>query len=108
MQNIYNQATAKIHFDKLVSDEFPTNRGVRQGDPLSPKLFTAVTKEVFKKADISEGINVDGKNLTNLRFADEFALFNVKKWKALKLGKSESWPRNTQEKDKIHDKPCRQ
>ena len=28
------------------------------------KLFTAVMEEVFKKADISEGINVDGENLT--------------------------------------------
>ena len=32
--------------------------------------------EVFKKADISEGVNVDGKNPTNLRFADNVALFN--------------------------------
>ena len=28
--------------------------------------FTAVMEEVFKKADISEGVNVDGENLTNL------------------------------------------
>ena len=60
-----------------MSDEFPVNRGVRQ-DPLSPKLFTAVMEEVFKNADISEGINVDGENLTNLRFADDVALFNEK------------------------------
>ena len=40
--------------------------------------FTAVTEEVFKKADISEGINVDGENLTNLRFANDIVLFNEK------------------------------
>ena len=62
-----------------MSDELPVNRGVRQGDPLTPKLFTAVKEEVFKKADISEGINVDGENLTNLRFADDVALFKEKK-----------------------------
>ena len=33
-------------------------------------------EEVFKKADITEGVNVDGENLTNLRFADDVALFN--------------------------------
>ena len=33
-------------------------------------------EEVFKKADISEGVNVNGENLTNLRFADDVALFN--------------------------------
>ena len=76
LQNIFNQATARVHLDKLVSTEFPVHRGVRQGDPLSPKLFTAVMEEVFKKANTSEGVNVDGENLTNLRFADYVALFN--------------------------------
>ena len=75
LQNIYNQATARVHLDKLVSTEFPIHRGVRQGDPLSLKLFTAVMEGVFKKADISEGVNVDGENLTNLQFADDVALF---------------------------------
>ena len=59
-----------------MSAELPIHRGVRQEDPLSPKLFTVVMEEVFKKADISEGVNVDGENLTNLRFADDVALFN--------------------------------
>ena len=31
---------------------------------------------VFKKADISEGVNVDGENLTHLRFSHDVALFN--------------------------------
>ena len=51
------------------------HRGVRQRDPLSPKLFTAVMGDVFKKANISEGVNVEGENLTNIRFADDVALF---------------------------------
>ena len=76
LQNIYNQATARVHLDKLVSTEFQIHRGVRQGDPLSPKLFTAVMEEVFKKAEISEGVNVDGENLSNLRLADDVALLN--------------------------------
>ena len=76
LQNIYNQATARVHLDKLMSTEFQIHRGVRQGDPLSPKLFTAVMEEVFKKAEISEGVNVDGENLSNLRFADDVALLS--------------------------------
>ena len=76
LQNIYSQATASICLDKLVSDELHINREIRQGDPLSPKLFTAVMEEVFKKTDISEGINVVGENLTNLRFADDVALLS--------------------------------
>ena len=72
LQNIYSQATGRIHLDKLVSDEFPIHRGVKQGDPLSPKLFTAVVEEVFKKADISEGINVNGENLKICRRCSSF------------------------------------
>ena len=33
-------------------------------------------EEVFKKAEISEGVNVDGENLSNLRFDDDVALLN--------------------------------
>ena len=50
-----------------MADEFPIKRGVRQRDPPSPTLFTAVNEEFFKKADIAEEINVDGENLTRHR-----------------------------------------
>ena len=41
-------------------------------------LFTAVTEEIMKHADISEGIIIDRQHLTNLRFVDAAALFNEK------------------------------
>ena len=47
---------------------------MRQGDPISPKLFTAVIEEIFKKAYLDKGINIDGERLQNLRFADDVAL----------------------------------
>ena len=68
-------------------------------------------EEVFKKVDISEGVNVDGENLTNLREADDVALFNEttrqmeKTLKQSELRKSESWLKNAQRKDKVQDKP---
>ena len=48
---------------------------MRQGDPISPKLFTATIQEVFKNAQLKEeGINIDGEKLPNLRFDDDAAL----------------------------------
>ena len=33
--------------DNQVSEKIPILRGVRQGDPVFPKLFTATIQEVF-------------------------------------------------------------
>ena len=81
---------------------------------LSPKLFTAVMKEVFKKADISEGVNVDGENLTKLRFADDVALFNKTKQMEKHLNNLNSESLKVVLKIhkgktiKVYDKPCGQ
>ena len=74
LENIYKGATARVHLDNHVSEPFAIGRGMRQGDPISPKLFTAVIEEIFKKADLDKGINIDGERLQNLRFADDVAL----------------------------------
>lgn len=65
-----------IYIDKDVSKPIQIHRGVRQGDTISPKIFTAaIEEEVFKKLDLTErGINIDGEWLTDLRFADDVAL----------------------------------
>ena len=71
-------------------------------------------EDIFKKADISEGSNVDGELDTYLCSTDYVIVLTNKrnKWgktfEHTKLGKSESWLRNTHGKDKIYDKPSRQ
>ena len=53
-------------------------RGVRQGGPISRKLFTCILEDVFRKLDWEDkyGITLNGKKLTNLRFADDIVLFS--------------------------------
>jgi hypothetical protein len=76
IEDIYTNATATIYIDNDASQPIQINRGVRQGDTLSPKIFTAaVEEEVFKKLDLEvRGVNIDGERLTDLRFADDVAL----------------------------------
>ncbi|WKY10286.1 hypothetical protein Q1695_002549 [Nippostrongylus brasiliensis] len=61
-------------FRRLIS--IPIEKGVRQGDTISPKLFTAALQWVMKSLDWDEnGIREDGKFLSNLRFADDIITF---------------------------------
>ena len=49
---IYTDATAIIHLENDVSKPIHIKRGVRQGDTISPKIFTAAMEEVFKNLDL--------------------------------------------------------
>ena len=74
IHNIYSNSTASVRLHKD-TEKFPIERGVRQGDTMSPKLFTATLEHAFKTLDWeNKGINIDGKRLNNLRFADDVVL----------------------------------
>ncbi|GFS15512.1 retrovirus-related Pol polyprotein from type-1 retrotransposable element R2 [Elysia marginata] len=72
--NILEEITERVHIDNMESELFPIKRGVRQGDPISPKLFTAAIEMIFRKAELKHGLNIDGETLNNLIFADDVAL----------------------------------
>ena len=74
LQNIDRDASARVHLDKHTSESFPIERGVRQGNPISPKLVTAAIEQVFQKSNLQTGSEIYGENLTDLHFADDVAL----------------------------------
>ena len=77
LEDIYTNATAKIHIENDVSKGIQIERGVTHGDTISPKMFTAAMEEIFKKLNLQDrGLNIDGEKLTDtdLRFAYDVAL----------------------------------
>ena len=75
LAKIYSNTQAKIRTDQ-VGLSFALQRGVRQGDPMSPKLFTCLLEHIFRQLDWqNRGIEIDGRRLSNLRFADDIILF---------------------------------
>ena len=76
LENIYAKGTAVVRLHKD-TEKIKIGKGVRQGDTISPKLFTACLEGIFRKFSWeSKGINVDGEYLNHLRFADDIVLIS--------------------------------
>ena len=58
-------------------DWFQIGKGVRQGCILSPCLFNLFAEYIMQNARLDEaqaGIKIAGRNITNLRYADDTTL----------------------------------
>ncbi|KAK6764274.1 hypothetical protein RB195_024552 [Necator americanus] len=74
LRELYNNFTTGISpfYKNIIID---VKRGVRQGDTISPKIFTATLENAVRKSEWDDiGVKVDGRQLHHLRFADEILL----------------------------------
>ncbi|WKY12022.1 hypothetical protein Q1695_003521 [Nippostrongylus brasiliensis] len=70
-----NTSTTIQLFDRKLT--IPIEKGVRQGDTISPKLFTTALQDAMMNLDWdAKGYPVDGKRISNLRFADDIVLIS--------------------------------
>ncbi|KAM0735271.1 LINE-1 retrotransposable element ORF2 protein [Formica fusca] len=78
IRHIYEHATLHVKMEEdWVTGKVPVGRGVRQGDTISPKLFTLALEDIFKNLKWEQkSINIDGKRLNHLRFADDIILIS--------------------------------
>jgi len=74
ISNLYWQQQTKIRIDNNISDPLNIQRGVRQGCVLSPALFNLYTDTIFRKIEHLPGLKIGGRNINNLRYADDTVL----------------------------------
>lgn len=74
IKNIYANSTSRVKLETR-GGEITIERGVRQGDPLSPKLFIAVLETIFMKLKWKQkGIEMNGRYLSHFQFADDIVV----------------------------------
>ena len=84
--HIYTGQEATVRTGHGTTDWFQIGKGVRQGCILSPCLFSLYAEYIMRNAGLDEaqpGIKIAGRNINNLRYADDTTL-NGRKWRRAK------------------------
>ena len=74
LRNLYAGQEATVRTGHGTTDWFQIGEGVRQGCILSPCLFNLYAEYIMRNAGLGEaqaGIKIAGKNISNLRYADD-------------------------------------
>jgi hypothetical protein len=77
LRNLYAGQEATVRTGHGTTDWFQIGKGVRQGCILSPCLFNFYAEYIMRNAGLEEaqvGIKISGRNINNLRYADDTTL----------------------------------
>ena len=77
LKNLYAGQEATVRTGHGTTDWFHIGKGVRQGCILSPCLFNLYAEYIMRNAGLEEtqaGIKIAGRNINNLRYADDTTL----------------------------------
>ena len=77
LRNVYAGQEATVRTGHGTTDWFQIGKGVRQGCILSPCLFYFYAEYIMRNAELEEvqaGIKTAGRNINNLRYADDTTL----------------------------------
>ena len=77
LRNLYADQEAIVRTGHGTTDWFQIGKGIRQGCILSPCLFHLNADYIMRNArlDVSQaGIKIAGRNINNLRYADDITL----------------------------------
>jgi len=83
------KSKCKIKFNSVMSEEFPVETSLRQGDALSPILFNIALKSVVRKVQKDRiGLRIRKQNVVIIAYADDLII----------MGETEDQVRNTAKK----------
>ena len=77
LRNLYGGQEATVRTAHGITDLFQVRKGVHQGCILSPGLFNLYAEYIMRNARLNEaqaGIKIAGRNINNLRYADDTTL----------------------------------
>ena len=77
LRNMYAGQEATVRTGHGTTDWFQLGKGVRQGCILSPCLLNLYAEYIMRNAGLEEaqaGIKIAGRNINNLRYADDTTL----------------------------------
>ena len=77
LRNLYTGQKAKVRTGHGTTDWFQVGNGVCQGCILSSCLFNFYAEYIMRNPGLDEtqaGINIIGRNINNLRYADDTTL----------------------------------
>ena len=77
LRNLYAGQEATVRTGHGTTDWFQIGKGVHQGCMLSPCLFNLYAESIMRNTGLEEvqaGIKIAGRNINNLRYADETTL----------------------------------
>ena len=77
LRNLYAGQEATVRTGHATRDWFQIGKGVCQGCILSPCLFNLYAEYILRNAGLEKaqaGTNIAGRNLNNLRYADDTTL----------------------------------
>ena len=77
LRNLYTSQEATVRTGHGTTDWFQIGKGVCQGCMLSPCIFNLYAAYIMRNAGLEEtqaGIKIAGRNINNLRYADDTTL----------------------------------
>ena len=77
LRNLYAGQEATVRTGHGTTDWFQIGKGVRPGCILSPCLYNFYAKYIMQNAGLDEaqaGLKIAGRNINNLRYADDTTL----------------------------------